>query len=168
MKVNICGSHNAQFPVRGLLDVCSQSTYIDEELINKFSLPTYEVYEKLVINTMSNKTELQDYKVAKIRIYMPKFSKTNEIILHAIVILNLSLSFKVPGLKNLANKLLDSDYHLANDFYSDLVEEIGLLVGSPHFKLFELHNYNIGQAECYQSPFGIILKGISVRFFTFI
>ena len=147
-------------PVRIFKDIGSQTSFVKADLLK---LVNYETIRETNIH-VSGINSKKTYKSKIVKFPINVLGQGTQYI-KAACLDNISTEFETPGLCKLADRFKQKGYKLADDFTSDKVSDISILLGSDHSHLFPFTQINFkackdnNESAIYQTPSGVMLSG---------
>ena len=139
---------------RCLFDSGSQMSFITSNLVKKLNLKTADTIS-LKIQGFKSKAFLESYPVVNVVVALGTRKKRVKL----AVVDSLPSNFTTPGLNKACNLLKYNNVKVSDNFDSDLVSNIGILMGSEYFGKFVGNLTQFNGITLFETPGGLMIFG---------
>ena len=154
-KVKVFDKSHKFSTVRAFFDQGSQKSFITRSLKDSLQLSTVDTTQLTLSCGFDIIRPTDSYEIVKLVVTLGKRTKR----ITALVVENLPSSIHTPGLVHAAKQLKKSKCSLADDFDSDVVTNIELLIGSDYYGRFVSGITNQCGIDLIQSSAGYLIYG---------
>ena len=150
---SISGSH-----IRGLYDIGSQSSFVCENILDKFDYVILNNRIKLTINGI-NTVKTVKSKLIKLKLKFGNY----EYEVKVLTVPSINIRLKLPNLNKVVSEFKKRGFHLADSLLNDRsfsLDDFGLMLGANAAFCFEGSTVPFGTSSVYlETKFGILILG---------
>ena len=155
LKVLSHGPEKKAVSVRGFFDCGAQCSFIHPNLVEELGLkPNREI--EIFLTAFGKDSEPVKCPVVTIKMSVGSKRITN---LEFLVTNKVEMQLRVPGLATTAQRMRTEGVKLADDFPSDIITNVRIIIGADHFGKFINGIVKVGDINMLTSPAGHLLYG---------
>ena len=143
-----------QLGTRIFFDSGSQCSFITRELAESLKLETFSEV-RLGIDAFRSETKEDNFPVVVVSVKLG----SKGVQLKLLVVDDLPISISTPGIVAATNELKLAGFELADDLDSDIVENIGIILGALHLHIFVKGHRKFCEFDLIDTTGGVMLQG---------